>query len=85
MKDLFIEVSVMSYSEEAMYNIFRSMPFDELLKEYSVTLKAFHAYLFAGVCKCVGFEYLDGVIQIMRIVICERVTPFHSVLNDGLM
>lgn len=85
MKDSFIELSVTSYSEETMFGIFRSMSFEELLKEYSVTLKAYYAYFSEGVFGCVGFEYLDGVIQIMRIVICERVLQSRSVSIDGLV
>lgn len=83
MKDSFIELSVTSYSEETMFGIFRSMSFEELLKEYSATLKAYYAYFSEGVFGCVGFEYLDGVVQIMRIVICERILQYYSMVCDG--
>lgn len=70
MCDVFVPV----YDSDSMYRCFCHMSNCELLEEYEVTIQCLQIFL-SGSDELVHSqtrEFMDYVLEIMRIVICER-------------
>lgn len=70
-----VDVTMISYSPEHLYSMYEIQPMNELLTEYLVCKKALDSFLISDSDFLVNSpvrEYLDGIVQIIRMVVVDR-------------
>lgn len=70
-----VDVTLVSYSPEHLYSMYEIQPMNELLTEYLVCKKALDSFLISDSDFLVNSpvrEYLDGIVQIIRMVVIDR-------------
>ncbi len=70
-----VDVTMVSYSPEHLYSMYEIQPMNELLTEYLVCKKALDSFLISDSDFLVNSpvrEYLDGIVQIIRMVVIDR-------------
>ena len=70
-----VDVTLVSYSPGHLYSMYEIQPMNELLTEYLVCKKALDSFLISDSDFLVNSpvrEYLDGIVQIMRMVVIDR-------------
>lgn len=70
-----VDIFIDSYSPEHLYSMYEIQPMNELLTEYLVCKKALDSFLISDSDFLVNSpvrEYLDGIVQIIRMVVIDR-------------
>ena len=70
-----VDIFIDSYSPEHLYSMYEIQPMNELLTEYLVCKKALELFLISDSDFLVNSpvrEYLDGIVQIIRMVVADR-------------
>ena len=77
--NLLNDIALYSYESNHIYRIYSAMPLLDLMKEYKVASVALSAFHENDLETSIVVEYLAGVVQIMCLVITERVSEFVKV------